>query len=134
MMGTSHGKDGVVKIGANAVAEVTAWSLSESAAVADDTSMGKSWQTHIPGKTVNSWSGSINCNLDQADATGQEVLIVGASVTLKLYAAGAGALAKYKTGLATITKVDQDADMSRTNKRSFSFQGNGALTGDAEDA
>jgi hypothetical protein len=133
-MATSHGKNGVVKIGANAVAEVTAWSVSESAAVAADTSMGDDWETHIASQTVKSWSGSISCNLDKADATGQEVLVVGASVTPKLYTNGAGAAAKYKTGLATITKVDEDADMTRTNKRSFTFQGNGPLTEAAEEA
>jgi hypothetical protein len=96
--------------------------------------MGDSYETHIPGQTVNSWSGSISCNLDKADATGQEVLVAGASVTLKMYANGAAAAAKFRTGLVTITKVDEDADMTRTNKRSFSFTGNGPLTSDAEDA
>lgn len=127
-MGTHHGKDGVVKVGSNAVAEVDNWSVTESAAVADDTSMGDTWKTHVSGKTINSWNGSLTCHWDESDTNGQEALDIGASVTLNLYPEGAGTGADYRTGTATITQVGLTVTKDGVTQRSFNFEGNGALT------
>lgn len=127
-MATHHGKDGVVKVGANAVAEIDNWSVTEQAAVADDTSMGDTWKTHIAGKTINSWNGSLACHWDESDTTGQEALTVGASVTLNLYPEGAGVGASYRTGQATITQVGLTVAKDGVVSRSFNFEGNGVLT------
>lgn len=126
-MTTHHGKDGVVKVGSNAVAEVDNWSLNQSAKVADDTAMGDTWETHIAGKTINSWQGSLTCHWDAADTNGQEALDVGASVTLKLYGEGTGTGAVEYSGTATVTSVGMTVPKDNVIQRTFNFQGNGAL-------
>ncbi|MCF2522346.1 hypothetical protein [Bradyrhizobium sp. G127] len=126
-MGTYHGKDGVVKIGANAVTEVKQFSVKTSAKTADDTAMGDEWETHIPNKTVKNWSGSLTCNHNPLDATGQKLLVAGASIDLKLYPIGTTDGLQELTGTATITDVSVDPSKDGTVPVSFSFTGNGAL-------
>jgi hypothetical protein len=125
-MGTHHGKDGAVKVGANAVAEINDWTVDESAATADDTVMGDAWDTHLVG--TKSWSGSMRCWWDETDTNGQQALTVGASVTLNLYPEGSGSGATYKTGTATITKVGIAVSKGAVVSRDYSFQGNGQLS------
>jgi hypothetical protein len=125
-MATHHGKNGVVKVGANTVAEVTEFSIEEDAPVADDTAMGDTARTHLAG--IPGWKGSATCWWDETDTNGQEALTKGASVTLNLYPEGAGAGATYKTGTATITGITLNVQRDNTVTRSFTFEGNGALT------
>jgi hypothetical protein len=131
-MASYHGKNGLVKLGATggnaAVAEVKKFSCKSVAAVADNTAMGDGWKTHIEGETVNSWSGSLDCNYDHTDTNGQVALAIGVSITLNLYPEGAPSAAHYLTGKATITGIDTGADSNSAVSRSFSFEGNGALT------
>jgi len=127
-MATHHGKDGTVKVGANTVAEIDRWSVNEKAAVANDTSMGDTWETHIAAKTINSWSGDLQCHWDETDTNGQEALTIGASVTLNLYPEGAGAGATYKSGLASIVDKGLAVTKDGVVSQSFSFTGNGVLT------
>ena len=125
-MATFLGNDGVVKIGANTVAEVTAFDVSQSANTADDTVLGDTWQSHLVGTT--SWSGSISCYWDDTDATGQGAMTVGASVSLELYPEGT-TVGDYKlSGTATITEISTSNSLDSTVTASFSFTGNGALT------
>ena len=44
-MAKRHGKDGVVKIGANTM-KTTKWTLTETGATSDDTDMGDPAETH----------------------------------------------------------------------------------------
>jgi hypothetical protein len=125
-MGTHHGKDGVVKVGANAVAEVQEFSVEESVETADDTAMGDASEQHLVG--ITSWNGSMRCHWSETDTNGQQALTIGASVTLNLYPEGAGAGATYKTGTATITRVGLAASRNGIVTRDFSFKGNGALS------
>ncbi len=127
-MATHHGKDGVVKVGANAVAEVTQFSVKVAAQTADDTAMGDSWKSHISGKTINSWSGSLTCHWDETDTQGQEALTIGASVTLGLYPEGGASGATYLSGTATITGINYTVSKDNVVERAFDFEGNGALT------
>lgn len=125
-MATHHGKNGVVKVGSNAVAEVTAFEINEDAPVADDTVMGDTARTHLVG--IPGWKGTMTCWWDETDTNGQQALSKGASVTLNLYPEGAGAGATYKTGAATITEVGVSVQRDGVVTRNFSFEGNGALT------
>lgn len=126
-MGTYHGKDGVVKIGANAVTEVKQFSVKTSAKTADDTAMGDDWETHIANKTVKSWTASITCNHNPLDETGQKLLVAGASVAVKLYPIGSTDGLQELSGTATVTEVSVDPSKDGTVPVSFSVQGNGAL-------
>lgn len=126
-MATHHGNEGTVKIGANTLAEVTSFQMTENASVADDTAMGDTWQTHVGGGP-NSWSGQADCHWDETDTNGQGALTIGASVTLNLYPEGAGSGDKYYSGTATVTQITRQNSLNGVVSASFQFQGNGALT------
>lgn len=128
-MGTHWGKGGVVKSGANAVAEIDEWEFSQTVDPVIDTAMGDADETHIAGSGIKKWTGSLNCHWSDNDTNGQDTLTVGASVTLELYPDGTASGAIYWTGTASIIErgmtVKKDGETTRV---SFRFMGNGALT------
>lgn len=125
-MAIQHGKDGTVKVGSNTVGSIVSWSLSEKTATADTTAMGATYETHVIG--VISGDGTIECYLDPADATGQEALTSGASVTLNLYPQGTTTGKKYKTMTATLNALDLDVNVTAASKRKFGFKANGTIS------
>lgn len=125
-MGTHLGNEGTVKIGANVVAEVKSWSITESAAIVDDSQMSDAADTHLVGST--NWRGSLTCSWDETDATGQGALTVGASVTLNVYAEGAANGDTYFTGTATVSEIARQGSRNTVIEASFTFTGNGALS------
>jgi hypothetical protein len=127
-MANHTGSEGVVKVGANTVAEVRDWSLSETADTIEDTSMGDSARTRKPGLT--SASGSISAFWDETDTTGQGALTVGAEVTLNLYPEGATSGDTYASLSAIITEAGVSATFDGMVESTFSFEANGAVTWD----
>jgi len=125
-MATHIGNGGSVKITAATVAEVLSWSLTENANVADDTVLGDASTSHIAG--LKSWSGSVSCYWDETDATGQEAMVVGASVALHLLPDGATTGDIDFNGTATITSIERSGANDAIVTANFSFQGNGDLT------
>ena len=125
-MANHIGNSGDVTIGANIVAEVLSWSLTEGANVADDTVIGDASSSHIVG--TKNWSGSISCYWDETDSTGQEAMVVGASVALHLRPEGAGASNIDFNGQATITSIERSGANDSIVTANFSFQGSGALS------
>lgn len=125
-MATHSGKDGIVKVGANPVAEVRSFSLNETADTVEDTTMGDSARTHIV--TLTSFDGSLDVYWDETDTNGQVALGVGSSVTLDLYPEGDGAGATYYTGTASVTSVNKSSSFDGMVEQSISVQGNGPLT------
>jgi hypothetical protein len=123
-MAVHHGKNGKVKIGSDAVANITKWSINESVEVADTTGMGDAAQTHVAG--IPGWSGSMEGNYNPVD-TGQEAIDIGASISVGLYSDGDATGKRYFTGTATITSIATDGDMKSAVKFTANFQGNGAL-------
>ena len=124
-MANHTGSEGVVKVGANTVAEVRDWSLSETADTIEDTAMGDSARTRKPGLT--SASGSISAFWDEADTTGQGAMTVGAEVTLNLYPEGATSGDTYATLSAIITEAGVSASFDGMVEATFSFEANGAV-------
>jgi hypothetical protein len=120
------GNSGSVKIGANAVAEVLNFSITETAAVADDTVIGDTYRGHKPG--TKSWSGSVSCYWDKSDSNGQESMNVGSSVELHLIPEGAGAGNIDFNGTATIVSIERSVANDAIVTANFSFTGNGTLT------
>lgn len=125
-MGTHHGKAGVVRSGAaNAVAEVTEFTIEESVDVVDDTVMGDTSKTHLIG--VKSWKATVACFWDETDTNGQQTFTIGASVTANLYPEGVGSGATYAGGTATITNISIGVPKDGVVTRNFELEGNGAL-------
>jgi len=125
-MANHTGNGGQVQIGANVVAEVLNWSLSEGINVVDDTTTGDTSDTHKTG-TVN-WNGSINCYWDETAATGQEAMTIGASVDISLYPDGVATGDIDFNGTATITAIERSSANNSIVTANFTFQGNGDLT------
>lgn len=121
-MATTHGNTGAVYSGANAVAEVTAWSYSETEDWADDTALGDTTRSRV-ASGIRDGSGSVTCHWDASDTTGQETLVPGDSVTLHLYPEGNSTSNTEYTGTAYIESVERSGDMSSIVSATFSFTG-----------
>ena len=122
-MALHKGSEGYVKVGSPSasVAEVKDWSLSESADTIETTSMGDSARTYVPSLT--SASGSISCQFDEANTTGQGAMTVGAEVTLELYVDAD----TYATVSAIITEAGVSSAFDGVVQCSYSFAANGAV-------
>lgn len=125
-MATHKGSEGVVKVGANTVAEVRSYSIDESADVLEDTSMGDSAKTYLASLT--SFSGSLDVFWDETDTSGQGALTVGSSVTLNVYPEGADSGDTYYSGTALVTGVSRSGSFDGMVEASITVQGSGALT------
>lgn len=125
-MATFDGNAGEVGVGANIVAEVRNWSLTESVQIKQDNALGDTFDTHKVGRAH--WQGTMTCWWDDTDTNGQEALTKGASVTLNLYAEGDPVGADKMSGTALITEVGVAVDLDGIVERTFSFLGNSALT------
>ena len=130
-MATSIGKDGAVYVDSqsNAVAEVRDWSLETTSEVVNDTVMGDTWMSNKA--TQKSWTASVNCFWSDGDTTGQDLLVEGAGVTLKLYPEGNTSGNTYWYGNVIITSVSKSLSFDGLVEISFSATGNGAMTEDS---
>lgn len=126
-MPTHTGKEGIIKVGANAVAEITDFTYTESAETVDDTAKGDDWRTKK--LTFKSWAGDAKARWVEDDTNGQDVLTVGASVTLGFYPMGGGSGAGYREGTALITERQVTSDLEGIVELAISFEGSGELTG-----
>jgi hypothetical protein len=125
-MATHTGNEGVLKIGANSMAEIKSFSITESADVAEDTAKGDEWRTYKP--TFKSWAGEVEVHWDETDTNGQGACTIGAEVTAGFYFEGADAGDTYKSGSAIITERNVESPEDGTVPMKLSLQGNGALT------
>jgi len=125
-MANHKGSEGTVKVGTSVIAELRSFSISEKADTIEDTTMGDAAKTFQVGLTE--WEGSITCFWDETDATGQEAMTNGATVTLNLYPEGAVSGDHYATGSAIVTEVGVSSAHDGMVERTFSVKGAGALT------
>lgn len=125
-MATHAGSEGTVKVGANAVAEIRSYSLSETADTIEDTTMGDSARTYL--SSLKSFNGSIDVFWDETDTTGQGALTAGASVTLNVYPEGATSSDTYYTGTAIVTGITVNGSFDGMVEASITVQGTGALS------
>jgi len=125
-MATHKGSEGVIKVGANSVAEIRSYSIEESADTLEDTSMGDSARTYKTSLT--SFSGSLDVFWDETDTSGQGALSIGSEVTLNVYPEGDTAGDTYYTGTAIVTGVSRSASFDGLVEASISVQGSGSLT------
>ena len=125
-MATHKGSEGVVKVGANAVAEVKSYSIEETGDTIETTTMGDAARTYTPSLT--SWTASVDVFWDETDTTGQGALTTGAEVTLNVYPEGDTTGDSYYTGSAIVTGVSISGSFDGTVDASISLQGTGVLT------
>jgi hypothetical protein len=82
-MGIYGGKQGVVYAGSAAVAQVTGWNYGETGSIDSARHAGSDVELQRAGH--KSGRGSISYSRDPEDATGQNALAVGETVSVKLY-------------------------------------------------
>lgn len=124
-MAKVRGNDGVVKVGANAVASVNRFSLDETMEPIDDTDLGSQDKSFADGD--HSWSATVECKWDKADATGQGALTIGASVSLFLQPEGDVSGDETRSGTALVISRGAVNEKGSMVMQSFGFQGSGAL-------
>lgn len=125
-MATHTGSEGLLKVGANTVAEVRSYTISETGDTIEDTSMGDASRTYKTG--LKTWTASVEAFWDETDTTGQGALDVGSSVTLNVYPEGSSTGDVYYTGTALVTGKTINGTFDGMVEASFTLQGTGALS------
>lgn len=125
-MATHTGSEGTVKSGANAVAEIRSYTVSETGDTIEDSSMGDTSRTYKAG--LKTFTASVECFWDETDTTGQGSFDVGSTVTLNVYPEGATTGDIYYTGSAIVTGKTVNATFDGMVEASFTLQGTGALS------
>lgn len=126
-MANHHGSEGLVKIGAATVAEVTGFNFTLTAEYAEDTTLADTAKTYNVA-AITAWSGSVTAYWDETDTSGQVAFVTGSNVALKLYPEGATTGDTYYYGDVLVTEVTRTVARGAVTEISFNFVGNGALT------
>ena len=117
------GRQGVVKIGASAVAEVTEWSYEESGDPLAKPRLGMTAMEYLPNSALTEGSGSITCHFDPDDSTGQGAMTHGASVSLVLQPEGAATGDVEFSGTVEISSVSWSGGAEGIPSAAFSYRG-----------
>ena len=125
-MATLKGNGGIVKVGANAVAEIRSFSIDESMDTIEDTAMGDTYRTYKT--SLKSWNGSVDVFFDDTDTSGQGALTVGAEVTVTFLVEGDTTGSHSLSGSALVTSRTINSSFDGMVEASLSLQGTGALT------
>lgn len=125
-MAAMHGKDGLVKIGANTGASISAWRIDQLGSQLHDASpLQNTWQASRSG--LRSARGAILCDWDQADSNVQGAMLTaatgGSTVTLLLYVNAT----KYFSIPAYIS-LGAEVRAQDTVKRTFNFESSGTVS------
>lgn len=125
-MATHVGTSGVVKVGSDAVAEITGFSIDQTSDTVEDTTLTDTSKTY---KVLRSdATGTVECHWDETDSTGQGALTVGAEVTLNLYPEGDTTGDTYYTGTAIVTSVGQSVSLDGIISRTINVQFSGGVS------
>ena len=119
------GRDGAVLIGANPIAAINDFNLTEGTSPVQLNKMGQTHEEWLPG--LNSWSGDLNCYWDADDTLGQGALTVGAEVTIAFYPFGNTAGKKYKSGTALVETIGDAVPADGMVTKAITFKGSGPL-------
>jgi hypothetical protein len=126
-MANHHGSEGLVRVGANTVAEVTGFSFTASAEYAEDTTLSDTAKTYNT-IAITSWSGSVTAFWDETDTSGQVALAPGANVALVLAPEGIDSGDTRYSGNALVTEITRNVQRGAITEITFNFIGNGTLT------
>lgn len=125
-MATHTAANGVIKVGSNAVAEVTGYSIEYMSDTVEDTVIGDSARTYLP--TLKSFTASLDAMWDETDTNGQVALVVGTTITFSIYPEGDDSGDTYYTGSGIITGRTISTSVGEMITANFSIQGTGDLT------
>ena len=125
-MANQLGNNGVVTVAAAVVAELVDFNWDESCAIVDNSTLGDDADTHLAGST--NASGAINCFWDATDATGQEVMTVGASLAIVFLPEGNTTGDISYSATATIESVGVANTRNAITTRAYTVNINGAIT------
>ena len=125
-MATHTSASGVIKVGSNAIAEITSYSLEYTSDTVEDTVIGDSARTYKP--TLKQFTASIDAFWDETDTNGQVALVVGTEITFSIYPEGDTSGDTYYTGSAIITGRTISSSTGEMITANFTLQGNGDLT------
>ncbi len=129
-MATHKGNSGVVRVGESptAIAEITSWSLTETAGTVEDTAMGDAAKTFV-SDDLPTWSATVNCHFYPGDTNGQEVLQVGDSLAFEFGSEGTASGKNKRSGTGIITsRQEGDVANAAIVPLIVQVQGTGALT------
>lgn len=120
-MACISGKNGALSVdgGTNNVAQLTSWTITQSAETIEASYMGEDWKCVKPG--MFSWEGSAEAVFD----TDEVYPTIGAVVNLVAYEATG--VTTY-TGTAIVTSIEVSAGVEDMITASLAFTGDGELT------
>lgn len=124
-MATLVGKDGVVKIGSNAIGEIRTYSIEQTMDVIEDSTIGDTDRTYTSG--LKTFTGSMDVYFDDTD-TGQLDVQVGDTGTINVQVEGDTTGDHQLSGSILVTGRTITASFDGMVEASISFQGTGALT------
>jgi predicted secreted protein len=124
-MATFKGKDGVVKVGSNAIGEVRNFSVEETADTIEDTSMGDAARTYKDSLTQ--FTASVDALFDDTD-TAQTAMTIGSEATFSFLPEGSSTGDYSMSGTGIVTSISRSQSYDGLVEISFSLQGSGALT------
>lgn len=119
------GTAGLVKIGSATVAEVKGWKVTTTADIKEDTVLRDTWKTKK--SSLKDWNGSLSCQWDDTDATGQSLIVEGAELVLNLYPEGADSGDFFWSGNVIVAQCEYVGELGEIIGADFTFEGNGAL-------
>lgn len=126
-MANHHGTEGLVKVGANTVAEVNGFSFTINAEYAEDTNLADTAKTYNV-TAITSWNGTVSAFWDETDTNGQVALAPGANVALVLAPEGTDTGDTRYSGNALITEITRNVQRGAITEITFNFIGNGTLS------
>ena len=124
-MATFAGKDGIVKIGSNAIGEIRSYSIEQTMDTIGDSSMGDTDRTYVA--SLKSFSGSMDVYFDETD-TGQLDVQVGDTGSISVLMEGDTSGDHSLSGSILVTGRTLTASFDGMVEASITFQGTGALT------
>ena len=125
-MAVHTGSAGLIKIGSNTVAEVTAFTMETTADVIESTQLSDTNKTYEVSRKDGTVT--IEAAWDETDSNGQIVLQEATGVTLLLYPEGADSGDYFYTVPAIVTGNSVAVTMDDLIRLSISCQINGAIT------
>lgn len=124
-MACYKGVDGIIKVGANAVGQMTSFTVDEETELLECTAMGDTARSRVA--SFQSWEVAAEFFWDPDD-TGQTAITNGASVSLSLYFEGEAAGDTEWTGDAIVTNLSINPTFDGLITATATFISNGALT------